>query len=380
MRKMWISSLTASKSYMFKSKLALFIFVTFFLCSCKTDHEYNYAIKDFRKPLQPWLTKIVSKGIVMNYDSVLRNMATDQELIQLGQSEHPILRSSAFREMLQRSSFNHFDILMNHLEDTAFILVDRGEFGVIDRTVSDDILQEATWKTQRGKDKTIDAVLSSHNYLKSAYYILSEIDPQTKFYSIIKNMATRPRSLTEDSIELEFGDIEYALYGLAKFKKQSDIEIIKKRMRGNVSRLSFISFRLMAEYPDTAYFDILRAYHRHQFYRSSGHSRNGFSGYVVDRADPEDFIQALVNQQSKKSAQLLDTMLHVLTLQSCFPNKDYVIEETIRQIWDNPCPAYASLREKIKPKAKEIFKQEIVMPRDSSNTAPIDTVKKIIRW
>src|SRR5450432_1305056 len=157
---MWIPSLSASKCHMFKSKLILFVLVALFICSCKTDNKYNYAIKDFRKALQPWLTKIVSRGIVMSYDSVLRNIATDQELIQLGQSEHPILRSSAFREMLQRSSFNHFDIIMNHLDDSAFILVDRGEFGVSERTVSDDILQESTWKTQQEKNKAIDAVLT----------------------------------------------------------------------------------------------------------------------------------------------------------------------------------------------------------------------------
>jgi hypothetical protein len=379
---MWIPNLTASydKRYMFISKLTLFILVSFSLCSCRTDNKYNFAIKDFRKPLQPWLSKIVSRGIVMNYDSVLRNNVTDKELIQLGQSEHPILRSSAFRETIQRNSINHFDILMNHLDDSAFILVDGGEFGVWDRTVSDDMLQESTWKTQQEKDRTIDAVLTSHNYLKSAYHILSEIDPQIKYYSIIKNMATRPRRLTDEGFELGFDDIEYALYGLAKFKKQSDIEIIKNKMRDYVWKLSYISFQLMTEYPDTAYFDILRAYHRRQFYKSTGHSRNGFSGYIVDRADPEDFIQALVIQQSGKSAQLLDTMLNVLPLQSCFPNKNFIIEEIIRQIWDHPCPAYAGLREKIKPKAKEIFKHEIFIPGDSSNTAPIDTAKKTIRW
>jgi hypothetical protein len=377
---MWITSPAASKWYMLKSKLALFILVALFLYSCNTDNKYNYAIKDFRKPLQPWLTKIVSRGIVMNYDSVLRNIVTDQELIQLGHSEHPILRSSAFREILHRNSLNHFDLLMNHLDDTAFILVDGGEFGVWDRTVSDDILQESTWKSQQEKDKTIDAVLTSHNYLKSAYYILSEIDPQLKYYSIIRNLATRPRRLTEDGFELGFGDIEYALYGLAKFKKQSDIEIIKNKMRKNVWKLSYISFRLMTEYPDTAYFDVLRAYHNRQFYKSTGHSRNGFSGYVVDRADPEDFIQALVVQQSSNSAQLLDTMLNLLPLQSCLPNRNFIIEETIRQIWDHPCPAYARLREKIKSNAKEIYKREIIIPRDSFNTAPIDTVKRIIRW
>ena len=316
----------------------------------------------------------------MHYDSALSNIATDQELIRLGESEQPILRSSAFREMLRRKSLHHFDMLMNHLDDSAFILVDGGEFGVWDRTVSDDILQESTWKTQQEKDKTIEEVLTRHNYLKSAYNILGEIGPQEKYYSIIKSMATRPRRITEDGYELGFGDIEYALYGLAKFKKQADIEIIKNEMREKVWMLSYISFRLMTEYPDTAYFDVLLAYHRRQFYKSTGHSRNGFSGYIVDRADPEDFIQALVQQQTSRSARLLDTMLTHIPLQCCLPNKDYIVDVVIRQIWDHPCPAYASLREKIKPRAEEMLKWAYTIPGDSAVTISKDTTKEIIRW
>jgi hypothetical protein len=136
----------------------------------------------------------------------------------------------------------------------------------------------------------------------------------------------------------------------------------------------------MTEFPDTAYIDVLRAYHRRQFYKSSGHSRNGFSGYIVDRADPEDFIQALVVQQSSESALLLDTMLNLLSLQSCLPNKIDIIDEAIRQIWDHPCPAYTSLREKIEPKAKDILKRVLVFPGDSSYLSPKDSAKKIIRW
>ncbi|HSZ86644.1 MAG TPA: hypothetical protein VK787_11475 [Puia sp.] len=98
--------------------------------SCKNEDGYTYAIKDFRRSLQPYFFKIVSNGVVMYYDSALRNMVTGKELIELSQSEHPILRASAFREILYRKSFNHFDILMNHLDDTADVATDAGEFGI----------------------------------------------------------------------------------------------------------------------------------------------------------------------------------------------------------------------------------------------------------
>ncbi|MES2775119.1 MAG: hypothetical protein V4722_13105 [Bacteroidota bacterium] len=354
------------------------ILITMFL-SCSNDQSYRYAIKDFRKSLHPYLLKIVSRGIVMHSDSCLRNMATDNELIQLSKSEHPVLRASAFKEILHRKSFHHFDNLMNHLDDTAMVIVDQGEFGLSHQTVSDDILQGARWKTQDAKRKTIDNVLTKHNYLTSAYQILSEIAPQEKYYSLIKDMATRPRRLSYEGYELGFDDIEYALYGLAKFKKKGDVKIIKMQLLDNNWRLSHISFRLMTEFPDTAYIDILRAHHRWQFYNFSGNRRGGFSGYVTDRSDPEDFIQALVVQQNERSAKLLDTMLTFLPKQTCMPDKENILKEVRMQIWKHPCPAYARLRENIKFKAKETLISNFEVPSEYP-TEPTDTTTETIRW
>ena len=109
--------------------------------SCKTQKsKYSYAIRDFRDSLQPLLVNIVSKNIVSYYDNILREMLTDKELIQLSQSEQPVLRGWAFREILHRESFNHIDIIMNHLDDTAIAGFDYGEFGTKYSTISDEIL------------------------------------------------------------------------------------------------------------------------------------------------------------------------------------------------------------------------------------------------
>ena len=358
--------------------------------SCKDENGYTYAIKDFRKSLQPFLFKIVSKGVVMGYDSSLRNMATDKELTELSKSEHPVLRASAFREILYRKSFNHFDVLMNHLDDTAIVATDAGEFGIWDRTVSDDIIEEAKWETDEAKNKTIELVLTKHNYLRSAYLILLEIEPQEKYYPSIKDMATRPRRMSDNGYELEFYDIERAMYGLANFKKPEDVKIIKRQMMQKISELSYVSFRLMKEFPDTAYFDVLQRYHRRQFYKFSGNRRGGFSGYIQDRADPEDFIQALVMQQSDKSAKLLDTILNRLPLQTCLPDKDYILKEVMMEIREHPCPAYKKLLEKIELKVEQGLRSQIISPRDSAYLSdlahdspfkiPADTAKEKIRW
>jgi hypothetical protein len=361
-------------------KQVVILLLTFIFYSCDNSSKYPYAIKDFREKLQPHLIKMVEKGIVMGSDSALRHMATDEELVRLGRSEHPILRAAAFREMLERKSFNHFDILMEHLDDTALVFIDAGEFGIWDRTVSDDILQEAGWKTQEAKSKTVEQVISKHNYLQSAYIILDGLEPKEKYYSFIKDMATRPRRLEPyEGYELGFGDIEYALYGLAKYKRKEDVEVIKGRLMAHAWKLSDVSFRLMKEFPDTAYFDVLRTYHRRQFYKFSGNRPHGFSGVVADRAAPEDFIQALVVQQNEKSARLLDTMLFYLPKYTCLPDKETIINQVIIAIWEHPCPAYAGLRDKIKPKAEELSKWQISIPVDR-HEEPIDTTKENYRW
>jgi hypothetical protein len=348
--------------------------------SCKNEQGNTYAIADFRNSLQPFLISIVSEGIVTFHDSSDIKSITDDELIRLGKSENPVLRATALEEMLDRSSFNQFDILMKHLDDTATVAADHGEFGIRFEAVSDYLIGRSTWETAQARDKTIESVLTKHNYLSSAYNILRIIEAQEKYYPYIKNMATRPRRLDRDhGYELGFYEIEYALYGLAKFKKKEDVQIIKSKLMNHVWALSDVSFRLMKEFPDTAYLDVLQSYHSRQFYKFSGIRPHGFTGYNADKAAPEDFIEALVVQQNDRSAKLLDTMLIYLPKYTCMPDKKNIINAIIEQIWEHPCPAYAQLREKVKHKAEEILKGRITIPHDSIDI-PIDTTKRIYYW
>jgi hypothetical protein len=350
-----------------------------FVCvsSCKNEQSNSYAIKDFRRSLQPFLFNIVSEGIVTSSDI---NRITDDELIRLGKAENPILRATALREMLYRSSFTPFDVVMKHLDDTAIVATDNGEFGINFETVSDFLIGQTSWESAQARDKTIESVLTKHNYLSSAYNILTKIEAQEKYYPYIKDMATRPRRLSRlEGYELGFNEIEYALYGLAKFRKNKDVQLIKEQMMKQVWELSDISFRLMQEFSDTAYLDVLQTYHQRQFYNFSGNRPNGFTGFNADRAAPEDFIKALVVQQNDRSAKLLDTMLMYLPRHTCMPDKEDIINAVIEQIWEHPCPAYARLREKVKNKAEKNLKQNLSISIDPF-TVPIDTTKKIYHW
>lgn len=366
-------------------RLKHLLFSTLIVCifSCKNEQSNTYAIKDFRKSIQPFLYNIVTIGIVTYHDSSQIKSIKDDELIRLCKAENPVLRATAFSEILERNSFNHFDIVMNHLDDTAMVATDKGEFGIGFQTISDYILERSSWETSQAKNNTIEQVLIEHNYLRSAYTILSQLEPQEKYYSYIKDMATRPRRLDPyDGYELGFDDIEYALYGLAKFKKKEDVQLIKIKLMKHVWKLSDVSFRLMKEFPDTAYLDVLQTYHRRQFYQFSGIRPHGFSGYNADRAAPEDFIQALVIQKNDRSARLLDTMLTYLPKHTCMPDKENIINEVIEEIWEHPCSAYTKLREKIRPKAEEMIKDGITFKLDPIDPSkiPVDTTKRIFHW
>lgn len=273
--------------------------------SCDNNNRYPYAIRDFRKELQPNLERIVSKGVVRYYD--LDSTITDEELLQLTRSEHPVLRSTAFLTMQYRKDLDHFDLVMNHLDDTSIVPADAGEWGIWFNSVSDNVLDHAKWKTEESLNKTIEAVMTKHNYLASAYNKLLYLPPREKFYPYIRDMATRS-GRPFDKYRYEFDDVEKALYGLALFEKKEDIPIIKNRMKEYVWRLSDVSFRIMREFPDTAWFELLQNFHRNQFYLFSGNRPGGFSGVVVDLVAPEDFITALVAQKTPAAGRLLDTV------------------------------------------------------------------------
>lgn len=364
------------------SKQILIFLVATLLYSCKAKTKspskarYPYAISDFPESLQPDLVRLVEKGIVEGNDTSLRK-ASDADLIRLGNAEHPLLRVAAFREIMERPSFNHFDVVMNHLDDTALVFFDVGEFGIKDGSVSDDILFNTTWKTEAEKDKMVEEVLSRHNYLQAAYAALWSLEPREKHYQSIREMASRSTGVW--GFELNFGSAEDALNGLASFRKKEDIPLIKERLLERCWKISDKGFQLMQNFPDTAYMDVLEKYHEREFYNFTGFRPHGFTGFPTSNAAPEDFIRALVVQQSDRSAALLDTMLTILPKMGCFPDKESVTNAIITEIWDHPCPAYARLREKIRRRAEELNKNRGILTMIPS-TGISDTTKRTIRW
>jgi hypothetical protein len=314
------------------------------LSSCGTVGDKSVAIRDFAPSLQPYLTQAISTGIVGPDSSsiFIEDHATDDQLAKLSHAEHPILRALALREMLRRRTFDHFDLVMKHLDDTAIVATDGGEFGIWFRTVSDYILENAKWKTIAARDSTMDEVLLNHDYLRSAYTGLHNLKLKEKYYSRIKGMAVRERV---------FDEREDALYALAEFKRREDLPVIKTILLSNCWRMQRRSFELMKDFPDTSYIEVLKKYYKSHFYRSI--CEHNLSSPAVT------FIETISSYKSDSSAKILRAMIDRKPFIPCAADTIYLRSELIHAIWDNPCAAYAKIIEQTRKEREELKKSEL---------------------
>jgi hypothetical protein len=306
----------------------------------------------------------VSGGIV-GHDSAeiyIENLATDKELLKLSQSEIPILRAVALRTMLDRPTFNHFDLIMNHLDDTAIVPVNAGEWGMWYRTVSDYLVEHGKWKDTSYKAQTIDAIITKHNYLRSAYLGLSKIKLQHKHYKYIKEMIERERPYYE---------IDEALYALASFKKAEDIQLIKKKLLSNNWRMSIRLFDLMKDFPDELYMEVLKKYYSRNFYRL----------LCKDQDFPiaASFFNTVASYKSVSSQQLLSTMLHRKPFMPCPVDTYFLKQELVYSIWNNDCPVYASLRKQIAAQQR-IYEAGYLKLSPDTMLLKKDTVPEPVYW
>jgi hypothetical protein len=346
----------------------IYILVLFVLSilSCRNDSKYCYAIKDFKKSVQPALTRLVSKGIAAYNDSTIKYVFTDGELKKLAKSEHPVLRAIALNEMLNRETFNAFDIVMDNLDDTAEIKTDEGEFGIGYRKVADYVLESGKWKNIESKNKTIDKLILTNNYLNSAYYLVEKLEPQEKYYASIKNMAKR---------NVAFNELEYCLYGLAKYRKNEDTAILKKLLDENYYNLSGKSFKLMAEFPNDNYLDIYEIFYRRIFYN---HSYRDY--YPADSR--ESFVNSIATYKNERSSKILERILNEKPHFATARDNEDLEYKTVYAIWNNKCSAYSKIMKQTERKHKKLETQRIENSLPEPYTQlEIDTIKpKTIGW
>ena len=328
-------------------KLAtVFLAILISIASCKrNDSKYPYAIKDFSKELKPYLETIVTHGYI-GYgisENYIEKHATDKQLDKLSYSEHPVLRALALSILLDRKKGDHYHLIIRHLDDTATISVDQGEFGINYTTVADNIIENSRWKTLEEREKIIDEVLSKHNDLKSAYKILARIKPKEKYYRFIREMAVRDKWDYEN---------ENALYALSKFKKREDLALVKKELREKFYYFREYSFDLMREFQDTAFLNILDEWGKRRF-------ANNFCNEERYGDQSEVFVKALAVYQNERVAAIFSRILKWDPKFYCRGDLSYLKDIIYDAIWENQCDAYLRFMQEVRAYIKEKEKRTV---------------------
>ena len=311
--------------------MRFFAFLFFFaLCwtGCKTNPK-------FRPSLQAKIDQL-SKEKELGYNdsaavSYLKDSCTKEELLKLLDYKVPIIRILAYRSIVNRNEKDFFDILKNNLSDTAQVTWWYFDDAADDFTISDLMIRKVERKLSRTqKDTLIDLVLKNHNYLETAKWMMEEIEPQEKYYSIIKNKA----SLISDNCH----DLGLST-AVAKFKKHSDVLFLKDKF-SQLTDNPYCNdniFRAIEIFPDSSFLSVLQRY---------------FDDYIRTQKqssydDLELYSRAVAQYQNEKALLILQA----LTEKSTYPDEWYLPQNkryVFKALHKYNCPLYKNLYAKLK--------------------------------
>lgn len=313
--------------------LSAFLF-TLITCKPSPAIKYPFTIEDFPDSLRTDLTKIVNYGFIgsPSYEPAdnLRKRISDEDCKKLSLSEHPILRSLALDILCNRHHLDHYAIMMQHLDDTAYVNwhFQCASFTFI--TVSDYMVKEYHWYTEKQKTTTADKIIREHNYLQCASEALQKITLTQEYYPFVKQMAERETLLKFRS---------RALSELAGFKRKEDQDFLHETLEKPGSEQDCNTFGIMERYHHPDYFNILKKYYRN-FFRI-------FCSKDFEWAATENalcYIDALASYQSEESAAILEKILFREPLLPCYPADTFRLREHLYEaIEKNACPSYSKM-------------------------------------
>lgn len=239
-----------------KTVYQIIIFSIFFT-SCK-EEKYKYDISYFRTELRPSLKSLSKEKSLPSKDTIARNFieknATKEELVKLMDSNSPLLRVIAYRTIVNRQEPEYFDLLLNHLSDTAKVNWCYYEDAVGKFYVSDLMIRKAHDENGLSpiqKKHLVEKVLIEHPYLETSAWMIHDINPNEKYYNLIKKRA----GLKSDKC----GEQLSACFALSKFKKKEDVNVLYDVFNQNIKNEYCIKwiFRSIEKYPNDKFFPIL---------------------------------------------------------------------------------------------------------------------------
>lgn len=326
-----------------KNRLFIFAFLSLTVVSCERFEKYPYKISDFRPELRKHLQSIIPKK-TMGYSRTdaeyfLKDSCSKDELLKLMRFKNPSVRYITYKAIVFRSDIDQFPILLNHLDDTARITFVT-ECTIDDVMIADAMIDENPRHVlnSQQKNKLIDVVLKKHLYLDYAKRIIANIEPQERYYSIIKKLAQTKSS--------DCYDLRNTL-ALAKFKKQADIPLIKKNVSVFDRDISCHdnNFNVIEAFPDTIFFPILTNY---------------FEQVILKKhfLELESYCRAIAQYKNAKSLAILIALTKPETYIESWNSKKGK-EYVFKAIHKYKSPIYDSLYNELKPQMDEFFLEDL---------------------
>lgn len=313
------------------------IFSLAFLVACGPKSKYPNTISGFRPALKQRLDSIAAPGQLLYEDSTgrafLRTQCSLEELSRLMNCDVPLLRVVAYKTLVQREAPNFFQLLVKHLDDTAKVIRwdyddAAGEYQVSDLMISA-ARQHPKW-TDAEKDSLVAVVVEGHRYLQHAYWMIEDMEPTERYHDILCGLLDEP---------LDHCNKERVVLALARFRRRSDLPLIRRALLDGEEHCRFMAFRAIETFPDTSLFIVLQRY---------------FDEVVTKKKQfgAEDlrlYCRALVAYKDQRSVALLGALTKKETYIDTWYLK-YNKEYLFKAIQRNPSPVYDGLRLALLPK------------------------------
>lgn len=331
-------------------KKLTYIFILLFLFSCGDKKPYPNKISDFRPELQIQLKKLQKENNLYSLDttpsSFLKKNCSKEELEELIECEVPLLRAIAFRTLITRNDKDYFKILLGHLNDTSKVFWSSGDL-VGETMVTDLLIDDAKTTgtlTQTEKNILLDSVLIKHSYLESFTYMIQEVEPKEKYYSIIKKRCEK-KDKYRCGIQLS------ACFALSKFKKNEDLEFLKNKFNNLESPCEDWIFKSIEQNQNEIYFPILEKY----FYEIIKKKKQ----FSYD--DLKYYCRAIAKYQNKESLALLTEILEKKNYPDTWYYR-YNVDNVFRAIHKYKVPIYEDLYNKMKPQMSKYVMEYLDKP------------------
>lgn len=304
-------------------RFVLILLFFFALGSCKKENRSH--LNDFREELRPYLQRLSKEKAIPVADTVARSMlkekATKEELIKLINFEKPLLRVVAYREIVNRGEPEYFDLLLAHLNDKDKVTWRYYEDAGGSFTVSDLMIRKAQEKNGLApiqKKFLIEKVLLEHSYLEVSDWMIRDIEPNEKYYKLIKD-----RSQFKNE---ECGVQSGAAFALSKFKKKKDIELLYDLFSRNINDNSpcvKLTFKSIESFPDQKFFPLLKLYFE-KYIKKHLSSKYNIEEEILF------FVRAIAAYKNKEALEVLEYIEENNTYinKGYWPpaNKEYVLK------------------------------------------------------